>query len=463
MQYYKSPSVKILLIDDEESIRENIQELLEIKDYEVQSAKHATDALNKLISFNPDLIVTDLMLPDFSGIELIEQIRRIDGFSEIPAIVITGNHKPEILRSSMTSGADDYLSKPFKANELYESITSQLYKKAVRKENVELIAELSKQSPLPIIRINQFGKLIYSNPAAKLIKSENLVELLYKKIKRFNEVHFNFEFPFDKQLFKVEVTHNSIQGYYNVYFLDITTEWNKNLELSQKNQLIQLKNENLMQFANIVSHDLKAPIINLRQLTNLIISEAEDVKYKNSISESLIPFLDQSLEKLECVMAKLVEILKGRHDGVANKLKIRDLRLHVEKQTKKHLNGFLNANCYLTFSIGKNINLDFPLTSFNVIIKNICEILLKFKNKNEDLKIHFSYSETENRIMLDIEHNCCLLNKTDSNETFNLIYKSKSGNNIENIIGFQTIKNIMNSHNGDFLFHKKTEKNSLCT
>jgi len=144
MQYYKSPSVKILLIDDEESIRENIQELLEIKDYEVQSAKHATDALNKLISFNPDLIVTDLMLPDFSGIELIEQIRRIDGFSEIPVIVITGNHKPEILRSSMTSGADDYLSKPFKANELYESITSQLYKKAVRKENVELIAELSK-------------------------------------------------------------------------------------------------------------------------------------------------------------------------------------------------------------------------------------------------------------------------------------------------------------------------------
>lgn len=213
---------------------------------------------------------------------------------------------------------------------------------------------------MPIIRINQFGKLIYSNPAAKLIKSENLVELLYNKIKRFNEVHFNFEFPFDKQLFKVEVTHNSIQGYYNAYFLDITTEWNKNLELSQKNQLIQLKNENLIQFAYIVSHDLKSPIINLRQLTNLIISETEDVKYKNSISESLIPFLEQSLDKLECVMAKLVEILKGRHDGVASKHKITNLRAFVEKQIGKHINLFLLADSYITFKIDKNINLFFP-------------------------------------------------------------------------------------------------------
>ena len=77
--------------------------------------------------------------------------------------------------------------------------------------------------------------------------------------------------------------------------------------------------------------------------------------------------------------------------------------------------------------------------------------------------MNFNYSETENSVSLDIEHNCCSFNKIDSDETFNLLYKPKAGNNIENVVGFQVIKNIMNSHNGDFLFCKKTKKEGIYT
>ena len=455
--------VKILVVEDQKSIRENIEELLKIKGFEVQSADHAAAGIENVLSFEPDLVVTDLMLPDFSGIELIEKIRTINGFNEIPVIIITGNNKPETFRSSMTRGADDYLSKPFKAQELYDSIASQLHKKEIRKENAELIAELSEQSPLPIIRINQSGKLLYSNPAADQINCRNLIKPIFDLIRPKSDIHFNFEFPFEKQLFKVVVTHNHNHGYYNVYFLDISAERDKNLELSHKNELVQLKNENLLQFTYIVSHDLKAPIINLRQLSNLIMAKSQENSEINSPSEPLLTLLDQSLAKLEGVMGDLTEILKARDDRSINENEFFKIHSQIEKITRQYKQKFQDVNALLSFHIEKNINLHFPVLSFNTVIRNIYENSLKYRNKEKNLEIRLNCTETENNIVLEITDNCCTLLKGYITENPTLLYRTDAESHIEKGLGFQIIKNIMNSHDGDFLFREKSDKGCIYT
>ncbi len=447
-------SVKILVVEDQKSVRENLEELLDMKGFEVKSADTAGEGLRLIEAFSPDLIISDLMLPDFSGIELIDKLRDIDGFSETPVIIITGNDKPETFRSSMNRGADDYLSKPFKAQELYDSIASQLHKIEIRKENVEMIAELSQQSPLPIIRINQFGKLIYSNPAANQINCENFIDLIFKRINSQESLHFNFEFPYENQLFKVVVTHNNVQGYYNIYFLDITNEKNKNIELSQKNELILLKNENLMQFAYIVSHDLKAPIINLRQLTNLIKLKSDESSGLNSPDEPLLDLFDQSLSKIEDVMKDLNEILKARDDKSTAVYETFSIREQIVKLSILFKNDLNMANDAVSIDIDRKYTLSFPVSSFNTLLKNIFEDSMNYNDSNNSLKMEFKYSENEQFKILEITNNCTSNSLKTSQLNSSALYKAAAENNLEKGLAFQIIKNIMNSHEGDFRFYK---------
>lgn len=450
-------SVKILVVEDQKSVRENIEELLELEGFEVKSADTAGEGFRLIEPFSPDLIISDLMLPDFSGTELIDKLRDLEGFSETPVIIITGNDKPETFRTSMSRGADDYLSKPFKAQELYDSIASQLHKIEIRKENVELIAELSQQSPLPIIRINQFGKLIYSNPAANQINCENFIDLIFERISSKNTLNFDFEFPFEDQLFKVVVTHNNVQGYYNIYFLDITNENKKNIELSQKNELILLKNENLMQFAYIVSHDLKAPIINLRQLTNLIKLKTDENSKLNSPEEPLLELFDQSLSKIEDVMRDLNEILKARDDKSIAVYETFSIREQIEKLSLLFKNDLKMANDAVTIDIDRKYTLNFPVSSFNTLLKNIFEDSMNYNDSNNLLKLEFKYSESEQFKVLEITNNCTSNSLKTSQLNSSSLYKSSTQNDIEKGLAFQIIKNIMNSHEGDFRFQKKDE------
>lgn len=119
---------KILLIEDNETVRENTAELLALSDYEVMTAENGEIGLEKAKGFMPDLVVCDIMMPRMDGYEVLRMMGRDAHLAGTPFIFLTAKIDREDRRLGMKLGADDYLTKPFEEDELLEAIAGRLAK-----------------------------------------------------------------------------------------------------------------------------------------------------------------------------------------------------------------------------------------------------------------------------------------------------------------------------------------------
>lgn len=131
-------SEKILIIDDEDSIRQLCSAVLTSNDYLVRSASNGIEAL-KMVGSEPfDLILTDIKMPGMNGLQLIISIRGVD--AEIPIVVITGHGTVETAIESLKLGVQGFLMKPFTIKELKDSVHDAFTKSRLMKENIRLRA-----------------------------------------------------------------------------------------------------------------------------------------------------------------------------------------------------------------------------------------------------------------------------------------------------------------------------------
>ena len=109
---------RVLLIDDEPIYYKMIVHALKPHGYEVEYARTGMDGLKTVPLFNPDVIITDVRLPDLSGYEVAQRLRRDPRFESIPLIFLTSQADLSNKLKAFEVGADDYLSKPFQPEEL---------------------------------------------------------------------------------------------------------------------------------------------------------------------------------------------------------------------------------------------------------------------------------------------------------------------------------------------------------
>ena len=119
---------KILVIEDDENIRENIQELLEAKGYHVKTASNGKQGILEAIDYRPSLILCDVMMPKMDGFKVLEYIRKTAAIQNTPFIFLTAKVDLQDVRQGMDFGADDYLIKPFTSKTLMASIETRLKK-----------------------------------------------------------------------------------------------------------------------------------------------------------------------------------------------------------------------------------------------------------------------------------------------------------------------------------------------
>ena len=153
-------NAKILLVDDEAEIRSMLGIFLSVEDFEIVEADSGKSALRQVISAKPDLIVLDLGLPEMDGQEVITAVRQ---FSNTPIVVLTARADDREVVTALNAGADDYVTKPFRAEVLLARIQANL-----RQRKVETEPEGIDNGPIAIdlmrheVRIN--GELVPFTP-----------------------------------------------------------------------------------------------------------------------------------------------------------------------------------------------------------------------------------------------------------------------------------------------------------
>ena len=114
----------ILVVDDEASVRDMVSDALRFAGFEVSAAANAVDALNLVLKTQPDLLVVDINMPGMTGHELLQHLRKQGNAT--PIILLTARQAFEDMADGLRSGADDYVRKPFRLEELLLRIEAVL-------------------------------------------------------------------------------------------------------------------------------------------------------------------------------------------------------------------------------------------------------------------------------------------------------------------------------------------------
>ena len=133
--------IKVLLIEDNDEVRENTAEILELANYEVETAENGKTGIEKAHSFEPDIIVCDIMMPELDGYGVLHILGKNPDTAAIPFIFLTAKVDKADICKGMIMGADDYLTKPFDDTELLDAIETRLRKTEILKMDFRKDAE----------------------------------------------------------------------------------------------------------------------------------------------------------------------------------------------------------------------------------------------------------------------------------------------------------------------------------
>jgi two-component system KDP operon response regulator KdpE len=145
------PKKKILVVDDEAQITRVLRHILTAHDYAVRSAEDGSDAVAIFNEWQPDLVLTDLQMPEMDGLELC---RRLRASTDVPILILSVRDEEETIVKALDAGADDYVTKPFGTNELLARLRSALRRAPQQESSVIDAGDFSLDAAAHIARLN---------------------------------------------------------------------------------------------------------------------------------------------------------------------------------------------------------------------------------------------------------------------------------------------------------------------
>jgi len=115
---------RILVIEDDQKVQESLGDLLQMKEYDVALANNGKEGIMQAMEKKPDLIICDIMMASMNGFSVLHTIRSYPDLAKTPFIFLSALAEQKYVELGMEKGADRYLVKPFRAEELFEAVES---------------------------------------------------------------------------------------------------------------------------------------------------------------------------------------------------------------------------------------------------------------------------------------------------------------------------------------------------
>lgn len=175
-------STRVLVVEDDEPLREGLVHILESAGYEVMTATNGAEGLRALIEQRPDIVVSDIVMPVMDGYEFLRATRQLSYGATIPFLFLTARTAKEDVRLAKQIGVEDYLPKPFEPEDLIVAIENALRRSAaMRSERDTYLAEmqrrilsmLQEEFRTPLSLVLGYAELLQETPDSRL--NSNLV------------------------------------------------------------------------------------------------------------------------------------------------------------------------------------------------------------------------------------------------------------------------------------------------
>ena len=195
---------KILVIEDEQPVRENILELLDAEGFDAIGAENGRIGVQLALQSVPDLVICDVMMPEVDGYGVLNALRQDPTTATIPFIFLTAKAAKADLRQGMNLGADDYLTKPFTIAELLGAIATRLQKQATLQERYGIALNQAKEQLDYLINYDNLTSL----PNRRLLQkrlhevlaepncTQQVVPIICLGLDRFSRINDNMGFAF---------------------------------------------------------------------------------------------------------------------------------------------------------------------------------------------------------------------------------------------------------------------------
>ena len=464
---------KVLVVDDEDLLRNGVQRLLEMEGYIVDTAANGTEGILLGTKGDYDLAIIDLKMPDKDGMEVLKEIH-----SEKPNTVCFiatafASYETAILATKL--GADGYIPKPFSVEELIQQLELGYKKRLLlleterlRKDRenrlLEIAFERTRMNTIVnaledgVLVVNKNGEAVLFNPSAlkylqlnEIFIEENIIPKLNSHIAELINRYLSAE-EYLPQSFSSQLALNET----NSSFIQITCSPVPHPDGSLAGVVTVLKNitelkkiEQLKsQFVSMVSHELKAPIAAVYGYLKLLSDDS--VKLTEEQKQKFVDRSQFRLDSLLIMVNDLLDISRMEMKTVRKEL----IDLNIPEIIKSVLEFFSleikNSDLVLNFSFSENIApIKADAEEINRLFTNLISNAVKYNKPGG--KIDITISANENFVITSIADSGIGIKSEEKEKLFHEFYRAKNEFTKEiggTGLGLSIVKGIVDSYSG---------------